>query len=316
MIWKSIETRSLDGQSDGYFSGHTFQETTLPKVQKVAVNATPQPQSSPTPTMPKTAVPPSPVTPQTNTSAVPAQQPSSSGSGRMVTRVSSGAIRHKSIGELLGQQEVTPPPDSTYSRTKKQFTPKHTSSSRSTEMTKDQIEALAAGYAIPLPIPKPPQQQQQPQPQPRSRGQIFQDTTLTTLPSTRVDLDRIQATAEVCPLDVIIRTAHKSLRTTDHLKNVNERQNLAIIARINELKGAGLWSLRQPMKQRLPSRGLTHWDYMLKEMEWLATDFYEERKFKVAGAYLISRAVRAFFQAEDKEGFRHKVCNVWILVGC
>jgi hypothetical protein len=98
---------SKDGwESDGD-SGHVFQETTLPKVQNVAVNATAEAPSSTTPTVPKTGVPAAPTTPQTSTSAVPAQPPSS-GSGRMVTRVSSGAIRHKSVGELLGQQEVQP----------------------------------------------------------------------------------------------------------------------------------------------------------------------------------------------------------------
>jgi len=162
---------------------------------------------------------------------------------------------------------------------------------------------MAAGYIITPPLPP-----KTPQPQPtRPRTQVFQDPMLTTPPSTRVDLDRIQATAEVWPLDVITRSAHKSLRTTDHMKNVNEKRNVAIIARINELKEAGLWSLRQPMKQKSPLRGYTHWDYMLKEMEWLSTDFYEERKFKVAGAYLLSRAVMEYFQAENKEDLRHKV---------
>ena len=187
--------------------------------------------------------------------------------------------------------------------------PKHTPS-RSAEMTKDQIEALAAGYVIPPPVPNPAKQQPPSAPTRPRGGRIFKDPTLTTPPSTRVDLDRIQATVEVWPLDVITRSAHKSLRTTDHLKNMSEKKNVAIIARINELKEAGLWSLRQPMKQKLPSRGHTHWDYLLKEMEWLSTDFYEERKFKLAGAYLISRAVMEYFQAEDKDELRHKVTSV------
>ena len=187
--------------------------------------------------------------------------------------------------------------------------PKHTPS-RSAEMTKDQIEALAAGYAIPPPVLNPPEHQQQSTPIRPRGGQVFKDPTLTTPPSTRVDLDRIQATVEVWPLDIITRSAHKSLRTTDHLKNMSEKKNVAIIARINQLKEAGLWSLRQPMKQKLPSRGYTHWDYLLKEMQWLSTDFYEEKKFKMAGAYLISRAVTEYFQAEDEDGLRHKVTNV------
>jgi hypothetical protein len=49
---------------------------------------------------------PAPQTPQNNSTPLPSQ-PASSGSGRMVTRVSSGAIRHKSVGELLGERDVT-----------------------------------------------------------------------------------------------------------------------------------------------------------------------------------------------------------------
>ena len=52
---------------------------------------------------------------------------------------------------------------------------------------------------------------------------------------------------------------------------------------------------------------MVHWDYMLKEMEWMATDFYEERKFKMAGAFLLSRAVREYFDSDVKESLLHKV---------
>lgn len=47
---------------------------------------------------------PAPTTPQIM--SIPSQ-PVSAGSGRMVTRVSSGAIRHKSVGELLGEKDVS-----------------------------------------------------------------------------------------------------------------------------------------------------------------------------------------------------------------
>jgi hypothetical protein len=85
-------------------SGHVFEESTLPKVQNVAVNDSVQvPDVSAAVTK---ELPPTPVTPQNpNSSSLPAQ-PVSSGSGRMVTRVSSGAIRHKSVGELLGEKDV------------------------------------------------------------------------------------------------------------------------------------------------------------------------------------------------------------------
>ena len=38
---------------------------------------------------------------------------------------------------------------------------------------------------------------------------------------------------------------------------------------------------------KLPQRRRTHWDYLLQEMQWTATDFIEERKWKVASSKLV-----------------------------
>ena len=61
------------------------------------------------------------------------------------------------------------------------------------------------------------------------------------------------------------------------------------------------------MKQKAPGRINTHWDYLLREMEWMSTDFYEERKFKMAGAFLLSKAIREYHAATDRESLLHKV---------
>jgi hypothetical protein len=97
VYFQSLSTNALN------FSGHSFQENTLPKIQTVPVNAS----AGTTATETHIAVEPlaHPITPQTV--HLPSQ-PVSTGSGRMVTRVSSGAIRHKSVGELLGERDVTP----------------------------------------------------------------------------------------------------------------------------------------------------------------------------------------------------------------
>eukprot|EP00526_Cylindrotheca_closterium_P004212 CAMPEP_0113619912 /NCGR_PEP_ID=MMETSP0017_2-20120614/10128_1 /TAXON_ID=2856 /ORGANISM="Cylindrotheca closterium" /LENGTH=2329 /DNA_ID=CAMNT_0000529529 /DNA_START=1933 /DNA_END=8922 /DNA_ORIENTATION=+ /assembly_acc=CAM_ASM_000147 len=64
-------------------------------------------------------------------------------------------------------------------------------------------------------------------------------------------------------------------------------------------------SLVQPTKNRsmqhrllsrhkavaLPSRKLTHWDVLLQEMSWMATDFIEERKWKESASRSISSAI-------------------------
>jgi hypothetical protein len=41
----------------------------------------------------------------------------------------------------------------------------------------------------------------------------------------------------------------------------------------------------------LPRRRKTHWDYLLEEMRWTATDFIEERKWKASTARTIAKAI-------------------------
>jgi len=40
----------------------------------------------------------------------------------------------------------------------------------------------------------------------------------------------------------------------------------------------------------------------------MSTDFYEERKFKMAGAFLLAKAVREYHESTDRESVLHKVC--------
>ena len=46
----------------------------------------------------------------------------------------------------------------------------------------------------------------------------------------------------------------------------------------------------------LPCRRKTHWDYVLEEMRWLATDFIEERKWKAANGRSMASAVQSYFR--------------------
>eukprot|EP00977_Amphora_coffeiformis_P005970 scaffold1271_cov167-Amphora_coffeaeformis.AAC.5 len=52
---------------------------------------------------------------------------------------------------------------------------------------------------------------------------------------------------------------------------------------INELRRA---------KQSLPPRRKTHWDYLLEEMRWMATDFKQERNWKVSAARSLSQDLK------------------------
>ena len=65
--------------------------------------------------------------------------------------------------------------------------------------------------------------------------------------------------------------------------------------RIEELRKQGLWSIRRLPKIQEPVRPKVHWDYLLEEMEWLASDFHHEARFKRTGtkkvAFIISSIV-------------------------
>lgn len=54
--------------------------------------------------------------------------------------------------------------------------------------------------------------------------------------------------------------------------------------RVAELRKDGMWSARRLPKVSEAPRQRAHWDYLLEEMQWLAADFAQERKWKKAGA--------------------------------
>ena len=62
-------------------------------------------------------------------------------------------------------------------------------------------------------------------------------------------------------------------------KHVPQEQ---LAERIKELDSAGNFSATPRVKWPEPERKKTHWDFLLEEAVWLATDFRQERKWKVA----------------------------------
>ena len=57
---------------------------------------------------------------------------------------------------------------------------------------------------------------------------------------------------------------------------------------IAELRREGLWSACRLPKVVEPSRKKTQWDYLLEEMQWLATDFVNEKRWKINAAKKVS----------------------------
>ncbi|XP_061196592.1 helicase domino-like [Saccostrea echinata] len=92
------------------------------------------------------------------------------------------------------------------------------------------------------------------------------------------------------------------------------KQEAQVMQRVSELRKEGLWSTRRLPKVQEPPRNKGHWDYLLEEMQWLAADFAQERKWKKAAARKVAKMVSKYFQdleqkeirAEKEEGLKLK----------
>ncbi|CAI2349451.1 unnamed protein product [Caenorhabditis sp. 36 PRJEB53466] len=72
-----------------------------------------------------------------------------------------------------------------------------------------------------------------------------------------------------------------------------------VLARIAELRRNGLWSNSRLPKCMEPERNKTHWDYLLEEVKWMATDFRAETNTKRRIAKAIAHAIAK--QHRDRE---------------
>ena len=68
------------------------------------------------------------------------------------------------------------------------------------------------------------------------------------------------------------------------------RKEQDTLTRISDLKRKGLWSVSRLPKVHEPPRKKAHWDYLLEEMQWLATDFSQERRWKRNMARKVGRS--------------------------
>ncbi|XP_032864055.2 E1A-binding protein p400-like [Tyto alba] len=63
-----------------------------------------------------------------------------------------------------------------------------------------------------------------------------------------------------------------------------QQQENEILQRITALRKEGLWSLKRLPKLQETPRHKSHHDYLLEEMQWMATDFVQERRWKMITA--------------------------------
>ncbi|EJT98246.1 hypothetical protein DACRYDRAFT_24708 [Dacryopinax primogenitus] len=92
----------------------------------------------------------------------------------------------------------------------------------------------------------------------------------------------------------------KCMTTRDWMVVYREFTFLQAVAEIDELQQRGLWSLRQPKRQPGPPVRKAHWGYLLEEMQWMQTDFVEERQWKAALTYEISLCIKEWWSADER----------------
>lgn len=101
---------------------------------------------------------------------------------------------------------------------------------------------------------------------------------------------------QTLPLIKLLPGSHKALMTDNFESALLEGKLAVLYSRIEELKRQGKWSLRQPAKHQDPfifkkTPPKTHWSSLLKEGDWLATDFKEQTKYKKACCFSIAQAI-------------------------
>jgi len=221
---------------------------------------------------------------------------------RMTTRVSSGALRHKSVSEILGETPRTAthqgdrtPVDKGNSEQTHDPSGQHTSRygqlvsspeslsfrSRLSEMKERDKERSKLSTVVFA-------RQQAP-----DAAQVLDATVRKVSDSEKHSIENkdylltlftAQASAQQPSLNTLLGSAHKTLSTGNHYLEFHEQQDCRILKRIYHLQNSNRWSLRQFERSVEPQRPSAQWDVLLDHMKWLQTDFREERKWKLATA--------------------------------
>ena len=221
---------------------------------------------------------------------------------RMTTRVSSGALRHKSVSEILGET----PKAGTHQGEKilverggndslqdisGQHTPKYgelvaspesvsfrSRLSELKEREKERSKLSTVVFARQQPLDYLNNTESSLQRAPGSERVLEHDKDYL------LTLFTAQASAQQPPLNALLGSAHKALTTSNHYLDFHEQQDCRILKRIYHLQNSNRWSLRQLARSQEPQRPTKQWDVLLAHMKWMQTDFREERKWKLAAA--------------------------------
>lgn len=232
----------------------------------------------------------------------PSSAPTPPNTDRMTTRVSSGAMRHKSVSEILGE---APKPSSS----DKQDKPGRLSNSRSSTPQTPGSRARSVADRNQKERSKLSTVVFAKQPLNKSSGNsvLVPGGSKTQSPSSSdyfMPLILAQAyttSKQHQSLDTLLTSAHKTITTSNGYVPYLDSQTQKILRRIHSLQKDNKWSYRQPKRAEEPFRPTTHRDELLKEMKWMRTDFREERKWKMAVARNLAYACAEWVEADDED---------------
>lgn len=215
---------------------------------------------------------------------------------RMTTRVSSGAIRHKSVSEILG--EIPHPNTSSSERSpvkantdsgsvenssspSRSATPQSPGSrmrsiaEKARERERSKLSTVTFSRRSNKSANDTALMPSGPQSSKAAHDDYFKPLFVAT-----AGLDK----RGIPSLDSLLATAHKTITTSNAYVPLQEVQDVKVLKRIYQLQTQNKWSLRQPKRSPEPNRPTTQWDVLLQEAKWMRTDFREERKWKIAVA--------------------------------
>lgn len=222
---------------------------------------------------------------------------------RAVTRVSSGAMRLKSVTEIVGgprsgsnseRGTSTKGPDD-------QLTPSasapHSPSSKSRQDAQSRSDKLRNQVSTVL-FGKPPKRVDD-----RSVAQGQKDAfhPFDDYYTPLFIQNFTGATNWMQPMEKVLFHANKTVGTTDANLAIQDHQACKVLRRVYHLQQHDKWSLRQPKRCPEPSRPTSQWDVLLQEMKWMRTDFKEERKWKMALARNMAYACAQWCEANAEE---------------
>ena len=208
---------------------------------------------------------------------------------RMTTRVSSGAIRHKSVSEILGEAsrptpsstEKTPTPPKTTAAAEKGSSVGGARMSLKERREREKERKKLSTVVFP--------RQQLEKTESTDLVRRHADETVSKVNEEQDYLyilfqNRAYTPPRGVNLGTLLASAHKTLSTENQYLEYHEQMDCRTLRRIYALQNANKWPLRQLKRSIEPSRSPSHWDVLLDHVKWMGIDFREERKWKIAAA--------------------------------